>query len=57
MLIGNRAIVFVVLVLSATLGPMYGQRFGRFFIRSESGGGSLKRRFVIFGNLSTVVDL
>jgi hypothetical protein len=36
MLIGYRAILFVVLVVSATLGPMYGQRFGRFFIRQNA---------------------
>jgi hypothetical protein len=35
MLFRYRAIVFVVLVVSATLGPMYGQRFGRFFIRQN----------------------
>ena len=35
MLIRYRAIVFVALLVSGTLGPMYGQRFGRFFIRQN----------------------
>src|SRR5262249_57983176 len=35
MLMKYRTIAFVVLMVSATLGPMYAQRFGRFFIRQN----------------------